>query len=521
MTVSGDLSNSGTLASLPPLLRNEPAMASVLGSGGAVLAVAEPARAYVTAGVAHLSSRRPILAVTATAAEADRLAHDLGAYLGPADVDTFPAWETLPFERVSPSIETMGRRLRAMWRLGRGSGEEGLGVLVAPVKALIQRLGLSVEDTEPVVIAPGDVFDPHDLLERLVASGYRREYQVEHRGELAARGGIVDVFGSTADFPVRAELWGDEVDRLTEFDAGDQRSFRDIDRVEIFGCRELVPTPAVRERALALVGEQPWGRGQWERLAEGLVFDGMESWLPWLSADEHMLPDLLGTGAQVVLFDPRRIRDRAGELIDEEGVLGSTLSQTWGATGHEFPRLHLPFDRLLAHTDAPVWWVTSVPESPATPVVEARGWEPMLGDGTRLVGQLRQLMSEGYRVTVSAEGSGSASRLAAALAEEGLAVSVVEPDGAEPLAAGELTAPGIRVVVQPLERGFVMPATRLAVLAESDVTGRRRPHRVARPPALERGVLRRPGAWRLRGAPPPRGGALRRHGQARYRRLGA
>ena len=64
---------------------------------------------------------------------------------------------------------------------------------------------------------------------------------------------------------------GDEVDRLTAFDVNDQRSMADLERVEIFACRELLPTAAVRDRARLLVGQEPWGRDQWERLAEGAL----------------------------------------------------------------------------------------------------------------------------------------------------------------------------------------------------------------------------------------------------------
>jgi transcription-repair coupling factor (superfamily II helicase) len=131
-----------------------------------------------------------------TTGEAERLVHDLEAYLGLAAVELFPAWETLPFERVSPSVEAMGRRLRTMWRLRQG-GEGGPMVVVAPVRALVQRLGPHVEDVEPVSIRPGDQVDPTELVERLVRAGYRREYQVEHRGEVAQRGSIVDVYPST------------------------------------------------------------------------------------------------------------------------------------------------------------------------------------------------------------------------------------------------------------------------------------------------------------------------------------
>ena len=450
-----------SLRSLPPLLRHDDTVAALAGASTALLAVPEPARPFVVAGLAHLSGRHPLVVATPSATDAERIAHDLRAFLGDDAVDVFPAWETLPFERVSPSVETMGRRLRAMWRLR--NPERMPRVLVAPVKALVQRLGPHVEDAVPVTLKPGDRLDPVELVERLVAAGYRREYQVEHRGEVAVRGSIVDVFPSTADVPYRIDLWGDEVDHLTEFAVADQRSTIDVECVELFGCRELLPTPEVRERAARLVGEEPWGREQWERLAEGLVFDGMESWLPWLTEGEHLLSDLIGADALVLLVEPRRMRDRAAELLDEEASLAGTLAQTWGAAaeGKAFPQLHLPFDRLLAHTKAPAWSLTTAPEGPGTATVQAMGWDPVVGDSAKLAAQLRQLLDEGYRLVVAAEGTGSATRLESVLKEEGIT--------------------GLDVIVQPLERGFILPSIKLAVLAESDITGRRRAHRRARP----------------------------------------
>jgi transcription-repair coupling factor (superfamily II helicase) len=420
------------------------------------LAVPEPARAFAIAGLAHLSQRHPIVAIVPTGADAERLAHDLGAFLEPDQVHLFPAWETLPFERVSPSVETMGRRLRTMWLLKQP--DRLPRVLVAPVKALLQRLGPHVEDIEPIAIRAGDQVDPAELVAHLVERGYRREYQVEHRGEVAVRGSIVDVFPSTSDVPVRIDLWGDEVDRLTEFAVADQRSTHDIESVEIFACRELLATDEVKERASELVAQQPWGRDQWERLREGLTFDGMESWLPWLAPAEHLLMDLVHEDAQVLLIDPRRMRDRAVELIDEEAALAGTLAQTWGAsTDTEFPRLHLPFDRLLAHTRAPVWSITSTADSPDTPAIAAHGWDPVVGDASRLVKQLSELRQDGYQLVVCADGEGSANRIASVLRDEGFDAPPVE--------------------VQALERGFVLASIKLAVLAEPDVTGRRRAHR--------------------------------------------
>jgi transcription-repair coupling factor (superfamily II helicase) len=358
-------------------------------------------------------------------------------------------------------------------------------VVVAPVRALLQRLGPFEEAATPVRVAPGDRLDQHDLVERLVALGYRREYQVEHRGELAVRGGIVDVYPSTAELPVRIDLWGDEVDRLTEFDPGDQRSLDALEEVEVFGCREVLPTAAVRARAAALVGTEPWGRAQWERLAEGQLFDGMESWLPWLVDDERVLADLVGPGGLVVLVDPRRVRDRAAELNDEEAALAGALAVTWDvvrrddagtdeAPSDRFPRLHVRYDRLLERCGAPVLSIVHVADSPGTPAVTAQGFEPVHGDRALLAARLSQLVGAGYCVTVCAESAGSAARLASVLTEEGMAVHVVD------VASPDLARPGIRVVVAPLERGFVVPAAKVAVLAEADMTGRRRAHRPAR-----------------------------------------
>jgi transcription-repair coupling factor (superfamily II helicase) len=462
-----------TLRSLPPLLRDEPALLEVLGASSATLAVPEAARAIFVAGLAEASSRHPVVVATPTSTEAERLAHDLRVFCGDDGVDVFPAWETLPFERVSPGVETMGRRLRTIWHLTQPDAAPR--VVVAPIRALVQRLGPHVDETEPVVIRAGGQVDQQELVERLVELGYRREYQVEHRGELAVRGSIVDVFPSTADVPIRIDLWGDEVDRLSEFSVADQRSTEDLEELLLFASRELLPTPEVRERAAALVGTEPWGREQWERLAEGQTFDGMESWLPWLVSGEHLLADLLPPDALVLLVEPSRMRDRAADLLAEEADLAHSLARTWEAGDRDFPKLHLPFDRLLAHTGAPVWSLTAVPEGPRSPQLVATGWDPVLGDGTALAKQLGDLLADDHRLVVAADGAGSADRVVEVLAEHGVLLDRSdEPD--------VLPAPRRGVVtVAPLDRGFVLPGSHLAVLTEQDITGRRRAHRPARP----------------------------------------
>jgi len=477
----GDGDGDGVLRPLVRLLRADTTFSELTGLRAALLSAPEAARAYALAGAIEASGRRPALVAVPTAAEAERLAADLGAYLGAGAVESFPAWETLPFERVSPGVETMGRRLRAAWRLGAdpAGGSAVPRVVVAPVRSLLQRLGPGVEATAPVRVARGDRVDLDELVGRLVGLGYRREYQVEHRGELAVRGSIVDVYPSTADAPVRVDLWGDEVDRLSEFAVADQRSTLELDHVEIFGARELLPGPELSARARRLLETAPWGASQWEKLAEGATFDGMESWLPWLSGEERLLTDLIPGGGLVVVVDPRRMRDRAGELVEEEAALAASLAPTWGAGEDDVEFLHLPFDRLLAGTSAAVWTLTSVPEGPGTTTVAATAWDPVLAASDRLVTELSRLVAARYRVVVCAEGKGSAGRLSALLGGHGVTAPVLE-DGSDP---DVLARPGVRVVVAPLERGFVYPPAKVAVLAEGDLTGRRRTHRRPRPRA--------------------------------------
>ena len=206
----------------------------------------------------------------------------------------------------------------------------------------------------------------------------------------------------------------------------------------------------------------------------------MESWLPWFCDNDHVLPDLLPAGALALLAEPRRMRDRAQELLDEEANLASVLGKTWGldeTTLTESPKLSLPFDRLLERTRAGWVPLLGTPDDPSTPSLAATPFDPVRGDTDALVTRLRRLRDDGMRVFVCAEGTGGASRIAEVLGNEGLTVDVhpsVRPNS--PL----LAQPGVHVVVAPLDRGVVLPAQHAAVIAEADLTGRRRVHRAER-----------------------------------------
>ena len=463
------------LAHLVADIAEASALRASLGRREASLAVPERGRPAALAAIARASGRRPIVVCTLNDTAAEHLCADLQSWLGADAVAALPAWETLPFERISPTAGAMGARLRTIWRMRRP--ETTPAVVVASVRALMQRLAPGSEDFEPVRLALGERCDRDELVERLVGAGYRRGVQVEQRGEMAVRGSIIDVFGATAAAPVRIDLWGDEVDRLCEFSVSGQRSGDPLTAVEIFGCRELRPTAAVRRRAAALLGEAPWGRRQWELLAEGAFFDGMEAWLGWLSPEERCFADLVPAGGLVVLVDRDRLWARARDLLDEEAELARHLAATWGvAPGAPLPSAHVAAAELLAGCEAPAWGLNSSPASPAEALLEVLGWESPLGTGDGPLRQVSDLLGEGYRIVVAADGEGSAQRLRDRLADHGV-------EARRPQAGAALASPGCAVIVSPLRAGCILPEVRIAVLAESDLTGRRRVHRRARPAA--------------------------------------
>lgn len=470
------------LAGLATTLRDEPALMRALADPDAVLGIAEAARPIAIAALSRTSARRPLLVACPTGTMAAQLAEDLEAFLGD-EVALFPAWETLPFERVSPTVETMGRRCEVLWRLR--DPEHRPAVIVAGARALLQRLVPDADRIEPITIRRGESVDSEELIGRLAAFGYRRESLVEHRGEFSQRGAIVDVYPSTVDHPIRIDLWGDEVDRLTAFSVADQRSSGDLDLVRIFPARELRIDDALRDRARGLVASEPWAREHFERIAEDIAFDGMESWLAWLATDDRLVTELLGDEAKVVLIEPRRLRDRARDLLAEEADLARTLASTWARDPErEFPSLHVDVDRLLAHrattTDHGIWSIdsavidSSADQGAERSAVAIGGWPPVLGSADEMIARITSLIADGYRVVVAADQDSSRARVAQLLVDAGVDLTVTErPD--------DVVRPGGWIVTAPISRGCILANARVAMLAEADLTGRRRAHRRARP----------------------------------------
>jgi transcription-repair coupling factor (superfamily II helicase) len=420
--------------------------------------VAQGGRAFAIAGLAEQLGSS-LLVIVPGERDAEELADDLSLFHD--DVLLAPAWETLPFEHVSPNIATMAHRARARWALDG----KGAVVVVASVRSAIQRLSSS--PYRPLTLQPGDEVDIGALARDLAALGYSRTDRVESRGEFAVRGGIVDVFPADLDGPVRLDFWGDQVDEVRTFSVGSQRSEAAIPRLVAFPAREVRPDPGIQERARLLVREEPWSASTWERIDQGQLFPGVESWLPWLAEPRSMI-DALPDGAGLVLVEPSRALDRARELVKEESELAAALAPTWGEQAPEageHPALFLDLEESLS--TRPHLRMPSAPAGPGDPILEIRALDAVPGDPESVAAGIGRLIGRRMDVVIAMDGAAAADRVARALVEHGLALERLD----------SLPNPRSAVIPTGIHRGFVAPAIGVAVLGEQEIAGRRRAHR--------------------------------------------
>ena len=464
MTVLGELAST---------LSFDPALNAALGAKSASIVCADHTWPLLLSGLAQRTSDEIVVVATPTGLMAGQLHDDLVAFLPERDVALFPAWETLPFERVSPNVETMGKRLEVLWRIKNDRPK----IIVTGVRGLLQHLSNTV--VEPIVVKQKTQVDMDELIVTLARFGYRREELVEHRGEFARRGSIIDVFPSTSDTPVRIDLWGDEVDRLTAFNVNDQRSTEDLDTVQIFPARELIINSDVATRAQDLIAKEPWGQENWERIAQGATFDGMESWLPWVATDSEVLTSVCAKAAplHIVLIEPRRMRDRARDLIAEEDDLARALASTWSRDpDQKYPRLHSEIESFLENTNAEsIISLSPVADSPRATSIETSTWGQATGDTEALANRILRLVTKKFRVVIAADTQSSAQRFFEVLTLEGVTVRSLEQN------PSSISSPGVSIVVAPLHNGCIINAHDLALITESDLTGRRRTHRHTKP----------------------------------------
>lgn len=446
------------------------------------------ARLFVASALARLG---PLLVVTATGREADDLTAELRGVFGDA-VAVFPSWETLPHERLSPGVDTVGARLTVLRRLAHPDDARlgpPLQVVVTAARSLLQPMTPQLGLIEPVTLNVGAEVEFEGVIARLVELAYTRVDMVGRRGEFAVRGGILDVFPPTAEHPVRIEFWGDEVSEMRMFSVADQRSIPEIEVGTLIAvpCRELLLTEEVRQRAAELSARHPATEpaitgsvtDMLAKLAEGIAVDGMEALLPVLRPGEHvLLTDQLAQGTPILLCDPEKIRTRAADLIK---------------TGSEF--LEASWSAAAMGTDAPVdvaqfggsgfaelddvqaaaakgghpWWTLSQLSDESAVELDIRAAPSARGhqhDIDGIFAMLRAHVTTGGYAVVVAPGAGTAHRVVERLAECDTPAAMLESGVAPKLGV-------VGVLKGPLHDGVIIPGATLVVITETDLTGSR------------------------------------------------
>ncbi|HEX8100423.1 MAG TPA: transcription-repair coupling factor [Actinomycetota bacterium] len=396
-----------------------PAFERLLGASGAVrVARADsPGHPFVAAVLAW-ALKSPVLLLAPDGRSAESSAAAVEAFLGQERVLRFPSWESLPYEGISPTPQVGGARARTAHLLRRARGPL---VVAAPVLAALHGLAPGLGDHEPLELRAGESIPPDMLAPRLVDLGYTRVDVVEHRGEFAVRGGIVDVFPATFRRPVRAEFFGDDVESLREFSPSTQLSTGRLEGVEIHPCREFLLSDDVIRRVRAVL---PRYRGQYraalERLSEGLAFEGMEQAMALIYEELPLLTDILPGGAWVVLASSRQTTNRAERILDEADALAE-------ASGWPGPSVVKGIETALG--TRPRLELSEVAE-PDGLDLGLRGWDRP-GRLDPMLEAIGALQKGGARVIAAGEGRGSLERTKEVLVSRGLPPAVAIEAGLE------------------------------------------------------------------------------------------
>ncbi|WP_188042380.1 transcription-repair coupling factor [Microbacterium sp. ANT_H45B] len=416
-----------------------------------------------------------LLTVVPTGRRAESLAAALAAYIPDAEVLTFPAWETLPHERLSPSPDTVGQRLQTLRRIADWSGDHPL-IVVASVRAALQPIAGNLGEIPPLDLrAGGRGHELERVVEQLVERAYSRVDMVSRRGEFAVRGGILDVFPAISEHPFRIEFFGDEIDQIRAFSVADQRSLPGaIEAVDLPPSRELLLTPDVRDRARALIAGFPAIAGMLEKMSEGIPVEGMESLLPAVSGPLKSLAEYLPEGSATAVVDPERSSARAITLGETNREF---LDAAWSAatSGASAPIdlgagdfLTIARLREVVRDRGGVWWRLSpfAMGGEDAETIDATVIPSFHGNVDGAISFVDAKVAEGWRVVVIATGTGLVDRARDVLSDRGVAARVVTeliaaPDG------GVAT-----LVCGSVEAGFQIAEAKLAVLTDNEFYGR-------------------------------------------------
>ena len=402
---------------------------------------------------------------------------------------TFPAWDALPYDRVSPNPEIAAQRMSVLHRLLEP--HSGPRVVFTTANAIVQR----VPDRRSVAArawsaAAGAIVPMERLVGWLETNGFDRAATVRDIGEYAVRGGIVDLWAPGTLAPFRLDFFGDTLESIRPFDAATQRTIGQAPRLDLVPASEAVLTEETIARFRrnyraafgAVTGDDPL----YEALSEGRRFAGMEHWLPYLYEEMETLFDYL-PGAPVVIdhLVATGIADRLEQVADHYSARREAAEKV--AISGAAPYKPIPPEALYLTAEEWRDRVAARPNAELTPFVQPEHGRPaidMHGRAGRtfaaeraagdvnvfdaLVAHVTGLQKAGRKVLLASWSEGARDRLGQVLSDHGLTtLRPVESEAAlKALPEGEA---GLAVL--PLETGFETPD--IAVIGDQDVLGDR------------------------------------------------
>ena len=422
---------------------------------------------YLALALLIQESSKPVAVITSTARQAEEIADALRELVADIQVIDFPAWETLPHERLSPSPETVGKRLQSLHLIHEIASSKSAKktVIMLSIRAALQPVIGDAKDHPPFQMKKGNEYLLPELALKLIGIAYERVDMVTRRGEFAIRGGILDVFPTTSEHALRLEFFGDELEDIREFQVADQRSIPgSIEHIDLYPAREMLITPAVASKAREMSLEFPNLTEMLTKISEGIPVAGMESLAPVLSPNLGPITRFLPS-ARFVIVDPEAVSARASGLVETNEEF---LHAAWDAaiSGGDAPidlstGGFLEYDQLTAaiKTGNELIEISSLPNEKTVDLGlrEIPKFQGATGSVDWILDQLGQKQA----VVIAAKGHGMAERVVEVLDAAAVPVSLVEvlkaPKPAE-----------VVVVTASLPHGFFVADANLIVLTDSE-----------------------------------------------------
>lgn len=400
----------------------------------------------------------------------------------------FPAWDCLPYDRVSPNPEILGRRMSALSRLARAE-QAGTPLLVlTTVNALVQRLPPRDNlRSKSLTAAMGDRLDPMVLTKWLEENGFQRASTVREAGEYAVRGGLVDLFPPGGLEPWRLDFFGDTLEAIRTFDQESQRSLNALARIELVALSEVTIDSASITRFRRGFVESfgaAHGEALYEAVSQGRRHQGMEHWLPLFYDRLDTLFDYL-PGVPLILdhLSNEAVAERLTTIKDHYDARREALAREGESNSYKPlapSRLYVENEewqeRLAQHPRIDLSAFAAIPEKARIldlMVRMGRNFAPeRASEPGRVFAAVREhvaaLSAAGKTVLIASWSTGARDRLVPVLEDHGLS----EPRLVETFAGLEaLPAGTVALGVVPLETGF--ETERYAFISEQDILGDR------------------------------------------------